>query len=489
MKLVPTTTRLSASGARLIGDDVQHAVAWHAALRTLVAHTRVQAVTVEAAHVGNVDDVVITKDPGPNDYIQVKATVSAERAATLDWLCKPTQTGGASILQRFHRAWIDLSRNEKHPQLTLVTTRSIDPADPVLALRDRHDRLGERLQHATRAETAAARSRLIEHLGCTNDGLFDFLADLRLRTDASEAVWRDHITEISYAAGIRADDTAFRLGIAEIREWVKTNRVKKTASDVRDAVDRLGLHATEPFTILAINSLDDDVTQTDAAIALNWVDRFRGSEARNRRGLKNPQEWETVLRPQLADAQRTLRSLHARRILITGTMRLPTWFTAGVMFQETAGFTPAKIKDGQLWVPPTGPVVPATISLSRPLTDLPDGQDIALAIAISADLTAEVHQYLASTGRDIPLLTVRPATGTSNTSITGLDHAFGTALAIRDLAREIARTIKPPVLHLFLATPAGFAVLLGGIWDRVPTTQTYEDLAVNGYEPAFTIPN
>lgn len=318
--------------------------------------------------------------------------------------------------------------------------------------------------------------------------MFDFLADLRLRTDASEAVWRDHIAEISYAAGVRADDTAFHLGVAEVREWVKTNRVEKTANDVRDTVDRLRLHTTEPFTILAINSLDDHTAQPDAAITLNWVDRFRGSEARNRRGLKNPREWETVLRPQLVEAQRTLRSLHARRILITGTMRLPTWFTAGVMFQETAGFTPAKIKDGRLWVAPTGPVPPAAIDLSRPLTHLVVGQDLALAVAISADLTADVRQHLASIGRDIPLLTVRPATGTSNTSITGLDHAFGVALAIRDLAREIADTIKPPVLYLFLATPAGFAVLLGGIWDRVPTTQTYEDLAANGYEPAFTIP-
>ena len=489
MKQVPGATRPSASGARLTGDDVQHAVAWHAALRTLVPHTRVQAVTVEAAHVGNVDDVVITKDPGPNDYLQVKATVSAERAATLDWLCEPTRTGGASILQRFHHAWTDLSRNETHPQLTLVTTRSIDPADPVLTMRDRHDKLGQRLQHATTANALAARSRLIEHLGCTDDELFDFLADLRLRTDASEAVWRDHVAEISYAAGVRADDTAFRLGITEVREWVKISRVERTASDVREAVDRLGLHATEPFTILAINSLDDHSVHPDAAITLDWVDRFRGSEARNRRGLKNPQEWETVLRPQLVAAQRTLRSLHARRVLITGTMRLPAWFTAGVMFQETAGFTPAKIKDGHLWTLPTGHVAPATISLSRPLTDLPAGQDVALAVAISADLTADVHQHLASTGRDISLLTVRPSTGTSNSSIASLDHAFGVALAIRDLAREIARAIKPPVLHLFLATPAGFAVLLGGIWDRVPTTQTYEDLAVNGYEPAFSIPN
>jgi hypothetical protein len=40
-----------------------------------------------------------------------------------------------------------------------------------------------------------------------------------------------------------------------------------------------------------------------------------------------------------------------------------------------------------------------------------------------------------------------------------------------------------------MAAPAGLAVLLGGVWDRVPTTQTYEDLSGNGYEPAFVIPN
>ncbi|WP_158104116.1 SAVED domain-containing protein [Amycolatopsis pretoriensis] len=480
--------RPSASGARLTGDDVQHAVAWHAALRTLVPNTGVRGVTVEAVEAGNVDDVVITKARGPNEYVQVKATVSAERAATLDWLCEPTRAGGASILQRFYRAWLDLSRDETRPQLTLVTTRSIDPADAVLTLRDRHDRLDGRLRHATSAHALEARARLSQHLNCTDDELLRFLADLRFRTDASEAVWRDHVAEISYAAGVRADEAAFRLGIAEVREWVKTNRVERSADDIRDAIDRLGLQATDPFTVLAINALEDHAAPSDAAVTLDWVDRFRGTEARNRRGLKSPREWETILRPQLLDAQRELRRLGARRILITGTMRLPTWFTAGVIFQETAGFTVAKVKDGQLWVAPTG-VPPAAISLSGSVSDLPVGRDVALCLAISADLTADVRGYLASTGQDIPLLTVQPATGTSNASIAGLDHAFGVAVAIRDLAREIARTVRPPMLHLFLATPAGFAVLLGGIWDRVPTTQTYEDLTIDGYEPAFVIPN
>jgi hypothetical protein len=482
-------TMPSASGARLTGDDVQHAVAWHAALRTVVPHAGVRSVTVEAANVGNVDDVVVAKTVEPDEYTQVKASVTAERAATIDWLMKPTPSGGPSILQRFHRAFRDLRRTGG-PQLALVTNRSIDPDDPVLTLRDRNDRLAHRLRHSTQAATVAARQSIVRHLGCTDDELYKLLSHLRLHTDASEAAWRDyHIRDISYAAGVRADETAFRLGISEVREWVKTSRTEKRAADITEAIDRLGIRAQDPFTILAIKALDEELDLPDAGAVLDWVNRFRGTEARNRRGLKDPREWETVLRPQLIQAQRTLRSLGARRILVTGTMRLPTWFTAGVMFQETAGFTPAKIKDDQLWVKPAGTIAPAPITLSSPVADLRPGADVALALAISDDLTADVKRYIASTGMNIPVITVYLPTGVSNASITGCDHAYAVALAIRDLTREIAHTVNPPVLHLFMAAPAGLAVLLGGVWDRVPTTQTYEDLSGNGYEPAFVIPN
>ena len=491
MTTVPgAITMPGASGARLTGDDVQHAVAWHAALRTVVPHAGVRSVTVEAANVGNVDDVVVAKTTEPDEYTQVKASVTAERAATIDWLMKPTSSGGPSILQRFHRAFRELRRNGRPPQLALVTNRSIHPNDPVLTLRDRNDRLAQRLRHSTQATTVAARQDIVRHLGCTDDELHELLDHLRLHTDASEAAWRDyHIRDISYAAGVRADQAAFRLGISEVREWVKTSRTEKRAADIAEAIDRLGIRAQDPFTILAIKALDEDLGLPDAGAELDWVNRFRGTEARNRRGLKDPSEWEAVLRPQLIQAQRTLRSLGARRILVTGTMRLPTWFTAGVMFQETAGFTPAKIKDGQLWVKPAGTPAPAPITMSSPIADLRPGADVALALAISDDLTADVKRYIASTGMNIPVITIYLPTGASNASITSCNHAYAVALAVRDLARQIARTVNPPVLHLFMAAPAGLAVLLGGVWDRVPTTQTYEDLSGNGYEPAFVIPN
>ncbi|MDW5326773.1 SAVED domain-containing protein [Plantactinospora sp. KLBMP9567] len=207
------------------------------------------------------------------------------------------------------------------------------------------------------------------------------------------------------------------------------------------------MRAQDPFTVLAIKALDEEPELPDAGVELDWVDRFRGTEARNRRGLKDPREWETVLRPQLPQAQRTLRSRRARRILITGTMRLPTWFTAGVTFQETAGFTPAKIKDGQLRVKPTRIITPAPIVLSSPVADLPTGVEMALALAISADPTEDVRRHIALAGRNLPIITAYLPGGVSNANVTGCDHAYGISLAVRDLACEIARTVNPPVLQ------------------------------------------
>lgn len=479
----------SSSGARLTGDDVQHAVAWYAALRAVVAHSGIRSVTVEALKAGNVDDVVIHKVIDPDEYIQVKAAVTAQHPASIGWLCKPTRSGGPSILQRFYRTFRDLHRDGKPPQLTLITNRSIDPEDPILTLRDSNDRLAHRVRHSTEAATIAARKEIIKHLSCTEAELYELLENLRICTDASEAAWRERIRDVSYAAGVRPDESAFRQGLSEVREWVKKDRTEKRAADITEAIDRLRIRAQDPFTVLTIKSLDEEPSLPDASATLDWVTRFRGTEARNRRGLKDPDEWETVLRPELLQAQRTLRSLGAHRVLITGTMRLPTWFTAGVMFQESAGFIPAKIKEGRLWVKPSVAIAPAQIIVSTPIADLTPNADVALALAISYDLTPDVQRHLATTGTNMPIITVSLPAGISNVSITDCNHAYGVALAIRNLAREISRTIHPPKLHLFIAGPAALAVLLGGLWDRVPTTQTYEDLGSIGYEPAFMIPN
>src|SRR5271167_2583619 len=51
------TTAVSASGARIQGDDYQHLYAWWQALRLLTPRTDVTLIEVEAFSAGNVDDV------------------------------------------------------------------------------------------------------------------------------------------------------------------------------------------------------------------------------------------------------------------------------------------------------------------------------------------------------------------------------------------------------------------------------------------------
>lgn len=83
-----------------------------------------------------------------------------------------------------------------------------------------------------------------------------------------------------------------------------------------------------------------------------------------------------------ARAQPTVVLLGILRVLLAGTMRLPTWFTAGVMLQETAGFTPAKIKDGQLGSSPPVPSCPRRPPCRLVLHKLRPGADALLSCEV-----------------------------------------------------------------------------------------------------------
>jgi hypothetical protein len=81
-------------------------------------------------------------------------------------------------------------------------------------------------------------------------------------------------------------------------------------------------------------------------------------------------------------AQPTVVLLGILRVLLAGTMRLPTWFTAGVMLQETAGFTPAKIKDGQRGSSPPVPSCPRQSPCRLVLHKLRPGADDLLSCEV-----------------------------------------------------------------------------------------------------------
>src|SRR5258708_29110297 len=131
-----TMTMTSASGARIQGDDYQHLYAWWQALRLLPPRTDVTQIEVEALNAGNVDDVVVRRASGPDEYTQVKYSVDASNPVSSEWFTtRGPGAGSKSPLERFMASWHGLKAKGTLPDLLLFTNRLLDPTDPILKLR------------------------------------------------------------------------------------------------------------------------------------------------------------------------------------------------------------------------------------------------------------------------------------------------------------------------------------------------------------------
>ncbi len=478
----------SASGARLTGDDLQHLIGWYHGLRMLRPENEIESVAFEARASGNLDDVVITYATNRTEYMQVKAVVSADRGLNTAWLLAPGRNGGRSILSRFWASWRKIRERSRDAELRLITNRSIDPKDPVFKLRDRKNLLTSRLRRASRHTAAGrARARWVQHLKITNGELYELLDVLHFDTDASEASWRQHVTDVAQGLGLRADEASLLAGVGQVREWIKDSGKARTVRDVEEAIKRLGLRREEPYSVLVVQALER-VEVPDTVEALDWVDRFVGNSPRTRRGLRRPGDWNTVLLPEL-DAACRRASERNRRVMVQGAMRLPARFAIGAYLSDVAGACPATTQGGEVWSAADlgGAPRPQVVVMDERVVG--KGTDLALTIAVSTNIAPDVIAFLRGSKAVGTHLTIALSPGPDRQAVGSSAEAAAAALAIRDMVREMVRVRGVKKIHLFLAMPGGLALLLGHFWDRMPPTQTYEDLVTNGYEAAFLIAN
>lgn len=487
-----TSGTLSASGARISGDDYQHLFAWCLTLQALQTGSDIAALGIEDPHAGAVDDVTLYPCQDRARYYQVKFSVDARQLVNVKWLISPSRAGGPSILKRFHTTWKDQqTQRNMRPELTLVTNRLPDPADPVLTMRDGKDGTVDKplARAAPGSALGKARQQLAQHLSIDETELLAFLGDLHFRIGTLHNEWKDHAALLMCVLGLRRDEAAVQAGIGLVRSWVTSGTRQLTADEIRAQVAALRLDAEQPAASLLVQALDYDLLPESATLALDWVTLHEGQEPRTRRRLHDPRMYNERLRPELLEAARQLRAGGHSRIFVRGTMRLPTWFTVGTTFAKTAGFNVMVLQGGQLWASEGEAVeFPLTTTLDK---DLGKGNDLVLVTSLSTEISPDVQAYLStgvpSAGRYICLA---PSNGPTNAMIKTAAEARGCAFKIRDMARHYARTYSPNKLHLFLAMPGDLALLLGHLWDRMPVTQLYEDLGGNsGYLPSFSIPN
>ena len=418
----------------------------------------------------------------------MKASTSSSEPVSTTWLMAPVSATTGSLLQRFWASYLELRERHGDVSLVLATNRSLDTSDPVLKCRDRNELLAPILRQKGR-KTAAAKGLTVwaDHVGVTEAELLEMLDVLRVRTDVTESGFREKVSDIIKPMGLRSDEASMLAGIGTVRNWIKDSRVARTGDDVARVVKDLNLRVAPPSGLLVIQAVAacDD---TDATASLDWVDRFIGDDARTRRGLKDPAEWETRLRPELRAEIARVRARY-ERVSIAGQARLPIWFAVGAELSEVSGATVSTTQLGDIWSSDTSPGTSPELVITDPRA-IGTGREIAITVAISDEITADVLTFVQ---RELSAVgahrTITLATGPNSRAIRDAGEAVALAGRIKEMVRDLVRSDGSEAIHLFLAMPHGLALLLGYVWDRMPPTRLYEDMTGSAYQPAFLITN
>jgi hypothetical protein len=220
------------------------------------------------------------------------------------------------------------------------------------------------------------------------------------------------------------------------------------------------------------------------ALTLNWFPRFTEKEA-------STTVWQDTLLPSLSRVADAIRQ-HApgREVEAFGIPTLPAALAMGCAFLSTSGIKLSwrQLTTGrpdQLW----------TLSAAREDSGFkpriwskdPNARDIAVLLSV-ADNT---EPLFAAYQRDLPplraLVHVQRA-GSYPHQIDSADQAADIALTVQDGMRTARRDYgNIGTVHLFMAAPAGLAVLVGQLLNTFGAVQTYEHVVLDGsghYSPA-----
>jgi hypothetical protein len=467
----------SPSGARLAGDDFQHAITWLEALRLLQEDhvTRIEF-EVGDAQAGITDDLVVHRgDSRPNRYTQIKFAVDDATPLTYEWFMTEPRTGSQTPLRRFHDAFSRLSKNAgPSPELELLTNRQISPNDPLLRHRSGlNGKLVPRALAIDNAETRVALEAWREHLGVGGDDLRDFLEHFKVSPNrGSLDDLRDRCRDRMEAVGLRGDEAAVVVGVAIIRRLIEEGTRELDADALRSLVAAQEIEAAPAIATLLIQEIDHRPLAHLATAHVDWVEYFIGDMPDQRRQLHDSSNWNSELRPDLQRAVSEIRSAGHDLVRIEGAYRLPTAFVVGLELNERSGMhVVIPTRDGE-WSSTADPVA-APISARE--IEIGDGEAMAVVLSFAADIAADVEADINENGPSTSkLLVIEPEAGPGRQSVGGPGEARFTAEAVVDELRTTGRGARS--VNLYMACPGALAVFLGRVWNRVPSGWVLADL-------------
>lgn len=477
---------LPARSAAVRGDDYQYVVAWNHACQAL-SDPNIESVSVEDAGAGHFDDLAIRRlDDRPDLYFQVKSSNSGDVAVDDDWLTTAATHRGRSPLQHFHATWRSLTGGGRPFQLKLLTNRGFDHGHPILgAMRDNLDcrvRVVSLRSAGARSAAGVTRDRWAAHLKVTVEELLEFLEVVHWEQSGGEQSWRDSTKPLMTLAGLRADEDAIDVGVAIMRELVKTGAGPQTRAQLRQAVVDKHLAAEATQQVLAVHAIDRPDTPLAGAVTIDWVDRFTGDSPWRRHQVADPQDWTVRFPADLARARADLESSRSRRVLVTGAMRLGSYFAVAHELADVRGWVLTVDQRGELWSTDAPPEAGVTATV---LADehIGAGDDLAVAVALSNDIVDDVRAYVKAESLSVDrLIALGPNGVPSGSAVPSQSWLVAWVGSARNIIRRTAG--GAPRVHLFVSAPAAAAMMLGHRWNVLPPA-TFHDFNHQTYFPTF----
>ena len=288
-----------------------------------------------------------------------------------------------------------------------------------------------------------------------------------------------------------------QIGITDLGGWNIT-RIKSDPAGMEDirrvanlvldhrlaAIDR-HLPKGAPLS-LAISTRVPSGYDPQVALEIDWTHRFSGVQRR----VASPRDWQGKLLTALEDLSDSVqRNVSGREIVASGLASLPSTTALGYHFMVTRGIRLAweqlfPDQSRQLWS------LAASRANSGYQVVTTPGMTSADNLAVMVSVNANVEGAVAAS---------RKITGPFRAFVHVLSpdqrrflSSPGEALDVAHLTVEATREARDKFdirgyVHLFMAVPAGLAMMIGQMLNTLGPVQTYEHVQVDAtgsYEPA-----
>lgn len=503
---------------RLQGDDYQGRFFWFQACRLFQDHTKVQRVAYEYDDVKSFDDVaVFYSEPVPDerggtcsaDYFQVKFHVDHNGSFTCGALTDPAFIGAekVSLLQKLRAAQLRRAPTGDGARFFIVSPWALADADPIRILVSTNNgelRL-DKLFDGTGDGSVMGRVRKAwrEHLGVGDDELEVTLRPLRVWfSTGSLALLGDQVNDKLIAAGFKPVEATSRVFTYSplIQSLHASGRNVFTREELREVGERENLWAGTPrprgdAAVLGIRSFMRRAEHME-----DWTERMLCLVRHfDNRVIRDTGLWAAAVYPEVREfLEEATAAPRPYRLYLDAHNSIA--FAAGYELDDKSGVDVSPMQSTRtgrhLWKPDYAADPPGEeLWEFENLTTGADvaANDVALAISVSRDVTADVRLYVEQSLPEVGrLISCRVHPSPSRSAVRDATHALQLVEGLVGKAGERSAEERKGRLHVFASAPNALLFFLGqqarGFGRCTVYEYDFETNAPGAYSPAIQFP-